>query len=213
MFTRNSDLLCANFSPDYFWKILLEECSLRRITITCHCAVDKATEEFFHQQAALLEAAWAKGRERAVGMDKKGALPIPMYFSPPISWLCQGPTRPSRLVSLDLIENPIEKAMLLLRYSESPGEYCIKIRTTNAMLKKIRKDDAFDSSLFGNYELEKQYYAGPIIISTTPGVEIKSEWVNDLYELSPSDLTRKYWASAKANMIKLISTLPSKAGR
>lgn len=213
MFTRNSDLIRSSFQMSYFWRILLEECNLRRAILTCHCSVSMAAMTAFKAKAKELDAEWHRGRARVLA-ESKTPLPIPKFFAPPVSWLAREPGKIPRLVSLDPIKNPIEKMLLSIRYGNNSGAYCIKIRTTDSALRRISRDDSYDRSGLGDYDLEHQYYASPILASTSVGVDIKIEWVEDLYALTPENLIRKHWSTARAGMIRLVSEMNlSKASR
>ena len=214
MFIFNTDMVKAQYSPDYVWKILLEECTLGKVVIMAHCHLKDEDIHLFEELAGKFQKAW-DGREKFI--PKKVLLPV--YHAPPFSMFqpdrhgsranassLRAQSEPSsnqsegfEIVYDDSI-GPIERAIISTGLSpkRSPYLFSVDVHVGIAALSSIKQ-----VYLKSAYYWADPYFAMPILTSYQGA--LKQEWVDDLYSKSAREIVKKYDKKAitiLANAIK-----------
>lgn len=195
MFVFNTDLLQSQFSLDYVWKILLEECKLGRIIVMANCHVSEEDINRFEGIADKFNELW---EARLKHVPKK--VPLPVYYAPPFSLFEQEPSQGSRerksLVFSDDI-NPIERMIISTMGGVSHGGYPY-LFSVDLHGHLSRSSDASAENLRYRYRWSDPFFAAPVLSSYSG--QISKEWVDDLYSKSPKSVFAKYNKSASLKL-------------
>jgi hypothetical protein len=196
MFVFNTDMIHAAFSPDYVWKILLDECELGRIIIVAHCKMLDEDTALFEKMAAKFEAAW---NNRKKSLPEK--IPLPVYYAPPYSMFTNGRKEESKtLVRYENDMNPIERVIMRAELGLSNSPY---IFGENVPLGWNPTDSTLASKdLQYLIEWYDQYFSIPLLVSFSGPFE--EEWIADLHSKKPGQLVKKYRGSAISKFLKTV---------
>ena len=198
MFTYNMDLLRADYPTAYLQHILLEECELQKVVVMAHCAVSEDSRALFRSHAEKFIASW---KDR-----KKGLLPVslPLFYAPPMSSLqAHGSSRETMSISLKPVANPIERMIISLHMTPNfPPQYYLKMEVPHWRLSNPTNAMGKNTLSCLSAILNEQYFAVDIIASS--GEELEVEWIDDLHNLSPTELLKKYKKKAIDSMKTLL---------
>jgi hypothetical protein len=193
MFIFNTDMIRSQYSPDYIWKILLEECKIGKVIVMAHCRVSDADIHLFEDLAGKFNAAWDERKK----FSPKTVL-LPTYYAPPFSMLSgirSSRSSPPHTVVFDDSVNPIERTIISLEVSHETRSYpfAVDINRPVPRLPTPRSKNLKYVFLF-----DDPYFAVPILAAYSGS--LKEEWIDDLYTKAPGALVKKYSASAVEKM-------------
>jgi len=202
MFVYNTDMIRSEYSHEFVWRILLDECKLGRIVIMAHCKVSGEDVAAFEKLSREFTDRW---NERGKRIAKK--IPLPMYFAPPFSFIEHATSERPIVVPLDSIPNPIERAIIGSHLSLFGPPYFIAATTMRWVVKRIQKEF---SAAYLQWSLA---FYDPFFVVAVLSLyrgRVEEEWVNDLYRLSGRGLLEKYGDSARRHLIRIMDTIVEK---
>jgi hypothetical protein len=198
MFTYNSDILRNEYPPDYVWRILLNDTKLVRIFVQTQSTLSESELKLFDKKATEFEEAW---KVRTPGKESL----LPLFYAPSLSMML-APREPGILISLDSIENPIEKDIILHNFSSVMNDFNFK---GTFFLNQLRvflrnrdksKDEGKNKDTGKGKDKDKsknypetlridRFFFSIRLASEGP---VKVEWVKDLVRMTEEEIVTKY---------------------